>query len=330
MSGDLISRFQRWVVVAIAVGAACYLGSFLWGGWADVLAALRAFQPIYLLPVVLLTLANYALRFVKWHYYLRLLGVEMPWREDALVFTAGLSMAISPAKAGELLKPWLVRQRTGATLDKTIPALVSERATDGIAMVILTAFGIATYASEQVGALLVLAGGLVAGLVVLASAPITFALLDLAARVPVVGPRVVPRLRAMYTAARTCFAPVPLVVSVALSVVAWFAECVAFWLVFVGLGHPASLDAATYVYASSTILGAPSPGGLGVTDGALVVGAVQILGAPDAIAVPGAVVARLVTLWMGVLLGTVALFSVSSRLRAPIELPPRGGGAAGP
>jgi hypothetical protein len=42
-------------------------------------------------------------------------------------------MVLSPGKVGELLKPYLLSERTGVPMTQTIPALVTERLTDGIA-----------------------------------------------------------------------------------------------------------------------------------------------------------------------------------------------------
>ncbi|MBL8618418.1 MAG: flippase-like domain-containing protein [Deltaproteobacteria bacterium] len=319
MQRSLLARFQRWVVGALAIGALVYLGGSIWAGFDEVSAALLTFDWRYLVPLVGLTAVNYGLRFLKWHYLLGRLGVKMPLGEDAWTFIAGLSMAISPGKAGELLKPYVVQARTGAPMARTIPALIGERLTDGVAMLVIAAFGVSTYASEQTGPLVGLGLAVAGGLVVLSSRRLMHGALDLMDRLPLVS-RISPRLRLMVDAAQTCLAPRPLLFTVALSVVAWLAECVAYWQTFAGFGVPVDAAGAIYIYASSTILGAPSPGGLGVTDGAMAVGAMTILGVERGVAVPAALIARTVTLWMGVLLGALALIRVSALLGGDIAL----------
>ena len=66
--------------------------------------ALRHFPPGYLPAILLLTLWNYALRFVKWHMYLHKLRIAIVFADSIGIFLCGLSMAITPGKAGELLK----------------------------------------------------------------------------------------------------------------------------------------------------------------------------------------------------------------------------------
>ena len=136
---QLITRFRTWVVWAIVAGMVLYLGGSIWAGAEAVGSELARFAWWMAVPVLGLTLVNYGLRFVKWHYLMRVLGVEIGWREDLRIFVAGLSMVISPAKAGEVLKPWLVSKRTGVPMAHTLPALVAERLTDGIAVIALAA-----------------------------------------------------------------------------------------------------------------------------------------------------------------------------------------------
>ena len=61
--------------------------------------SLENFDWAILVPVCALTLLN-TLRFVKWHYLLRRLGVDMPLGKDAWNFTSGLAMVISPERPG--------------------------------------------------------------------------------------------------------------------------------------------------------------------------------------------------------------------------------------
>jgi uncharacterized protein (TIRG00374 family) len=108
--------------------------------------------------------------------------------------------------------------------------------------------------------------------------------------------------------------PVPLLVAVALSILAWACECLAFQLVLGGFpGAAASLQLATFIYATMTVAGALSfvPGGLGVTE----IGMVELLvataqGVDRQTALAATFVTRGCTLWFAVLVGLVALWRV--------------------
>ena len=66
---------------------------------------------------------------------------------------------------------------------------------------------------------------------------------------------------------RTCVAPMALLWTVFLSMIAWGAECLAFKLILGWTGAEAPLDASVFIYAFATIAGSAMPGGLGVSDG---------------------------------------------------------------
>lgn len=314
---SLLLRFRRWAIWAIVAGVVLYVVGSVWAGAQEVGDELAGFDwPIYV-PVLALTGVNYGLRFVKWHYLLGRLDVRIDWRPNLMIFIAGLAMVISPAKAGEMLKPYLVSKRTGVSMATTTPALVAERLTDGIAMLALAAISVGTYASDKVHWILIPSVATAGLLLVLASKTASMAILAFLGRFRMLA-RVAKTLEVMYLAMRTCLAPAPFILTVLLSLVAWGAECVGFMLVFEGLGTDASLDASTFLYAFATVAGGAMPGGLGVADGALAAGAMSILGTSKAVAVTSSLLIRVATLWFGVLLGALALLRFEDLLRGGI------------
>lgn len=309
------AKFQRWVVLAIVSCIVLYVGFSVWSGLDDIGQELRRFNWWMFVAAIGLTLTNYALRFVKWHYLLGRLDVQIPWVLNAWNFTAGLSMAISPGKAGELLKPYFVRRVTKTPMVRTIPALITERLTDGIAMLLLAGVGVTTYAADQIEWLVIPSIITVVGLLVLASKSATDLILRLLTPLPVFD-KLIPKISEMIDSMRTCVAPIPLLWTVILSVVAWGAECLAFQLIFKGMGVEAGFDVCFFLYAFATVAGSAMPGGLGVADGALVGGAMQFLTVTEGQAVTAALLTRVATLWLGVGLGALALLKVSSILEA--------------
>ncbi len=309
-AGNLVSRFRRWLAWGIAIAALLYAGGSVYVGIGSVRDALGRFNWLYYVPAILLTLLNYSLRFWKWQYLLGRLGVKIPLKENATIFGSGLAMVISPGKVGELLKPWLVRERTGTPMSHTIPALVTERLTDGIAALVLAAISVSTYAGDKASYVFVPIGMTAALLVVLASEPLSMAILNTMARLPLLD-RIAGRLIEMYTAMRICVAPVPLVITVAVSMVAWGGECVGYWCVLKGFGADPTLGVSTFLYAFATVSGGASPGGLGIADGVLVELPKRLVtGLDPGSALASALLIRLATLWLGVVLGAIALLGV--------------------
>lgn len=304
---DTIARFRRWAAVAVGVAVIGYGGYAVFRGFRETAGELVGFHWTMYLGVLALTCVNYGLRYMKWSWLLHRLDVEIPHASNVWVFIAGLAMAISPGKAGELLKPYLVRTLTGTPMERTVPALIAERGSDGLAVLMLAAFGVSTYYADGVRVIVVTAVISAAVLAVIASETLSMGVIGLVRRVGF--PKLATGVETAYRSLRVCLTPASVVVLMAISLGAWLAECVGYWLIFRGLNVHADLGAATFLYAFATVFGGASPGGLGMADGALVEGALRVIpGIDGGQALAAALLVRIATLWFGVLLGAGALF----------------------
>ena len=199
-----------------------------------VIAAARHFAWAYVPAVLALTTFNYLLRGVKWQYYLRLIGARVSVGDGAAIFACGLSMAMTPGKVGELLKAWLLRARAGTPMAVSAPVILAERLTDGVAMLILASAGLLLYRHGW-QALLLIALAAVVAVAVVQSRPLSLRILTALEGVPVLAPRA-HHLRAFYESAYVLLGWRPLLVALAIGVVSWSGECVAFFLILAGLG----------------------------------------------------------------------------------------------
>ncbi len=313
---DAMRRFRRWAAWAVGLSVLGWLAYSMLYGLEETAAELRDYPWWTMVPILGLTLVNYGLRYLKWHYLLGQLDIHIPHRQNGPIFLAGLAMVISPAKAGEVVKPYLVRVVSGAPLAKTVPVLIAERGTDGIAVVMLAAIGVSTYAADQAYLIAGTLAAMAACIAVIAIELLARSVLAGLERLPVIG-GFAERLEVAYVATRRVLAPGPLLLTIGMSLVAWFAECVGAWLVFLALDMPATLDQSTFLYAFSTVFGAPSPGGLGMADVALAEGAIALWKVPASQALAGTMLVRAATLWFGVILGALALLRMEQVISEP-------------
>ncbi len=294
--------------------------------------ALSGFDWPLLLPILLLTLANYGLRFLKWQIYLDRIGTRgLPTGQSLLCFLSAFCMSITPGKVGEVIKAFYVRRLAGTPFTRVAAVIAAERLTDGLAMLGLAAIGITqfSYGRWLLGAA-ALAG--IAAIIVLRQPTLLAQALGVAGRLPVIGPvasRMTGHAGNFLDASNTLYAPRLVVGSVLLGMVSWFAECVALFLVLVGLGQDPSwhlLLVATFVLSVSSVLGALSllPGGLGVAEASIAGLLILLITTPgfdrgDAAA--ATLIIRFATLWFAVILGAGAVVALQRLLRrAP---PPR-------
>ena len=80
----------RGVVLMALLGVAVSALVIAWGDAPAVLRVLADFPPLLVVPVLLLTVWNYALRWLKFQWYLKVLGVTgVPLSTTTLVFLSG-------------------------------------------------------------------------------------------------------------------------------------------------------------------------------------------------------------------------------------------------
>ena len=82
-------------------------------------------------------------------------------------------------------------------------------------------------------------------------------------------------------------------------------------------------DAAPFILVVSpfaTLFGGLAPGGLGMTDWALIQGTSLITRCTTGVATASAFLVRVATLWIGVAIGALALLKVSAMLGGTLEL----------
>ena len=296
------------IVFPIFLAAAAYLVLLTYGHVNDLGAALKSFRLVYVVPVIALALANYGLRFARWHYYLRRCELNVPLRESVAVYFSGFAMSITPARVGELLKCVLLRDEAGVKMSVSVPVVVADRVSDVVAVCLLVAAGTVRYSVARGASLLAI------GATVLIVAALGYSPWVAGAATRVFRRRFARGSEASTVVAQEAagvFAVLlrgrPLLVGIALGVFAWFAECTALYVVLGGLGSTTvTLYAVTFVYALSTLGGALSllPGGLGVTEFGMTA-LLVLFGVARNTAVAAVLIVRLCTLWFAAALGLV-------------------------
>ncbi len=267
--------------------------------------------------VILLTLFNYSLRFIKWNYYLKLIGVKnMSRRESLRIFLAGFPLAVTPGKIGEGLKGVWVNKESGVPVGRALSVVAAERISDGLGVLILSTVGVIAYPKYWPGFLFVLV--ILGSIVVLTQIrPLAMAILSAGEGLPLIN-KFTGGIREFYEGSFSLFKPKSTLTGVSLGVVSWFGEGIGFFLILVGLGLPAELgplSIAVFVLSFSTIIGAMSalPGGLGAAE-LTIAGMLAFIARLDpATASSATVLIRLATLWFGVGLG-LAIWALSPKL----------------
>ncbi len=309
---SLRAGLRKSILTSLIIGLAVVIAISLFSDLRAVGNDLLTFDWA-LLPLILVgTVINYWLRWLKWDYYLRYLKLDrdIDRSTSGLIFTAGLVMSVTPGKMGEVLKSFLLRQRNATPISRSAPIVLAERLTDGIAMLLLMGLGLTLYPPAR-PLFVVLVLLTIIGIIIVQRQTLALAIVRMIARLPL-GQRLAPRLETIYTTTAQLLHWRILLISTVISVVSWGFECLAFFWVLMGVGSTPSwllLLQATFIFAASTLFGLVSflPGGLGASEVSSVGLLLALVGLSASAATTATIVIRFCTLWFGVLLGVVAL-----------------------
>ncbi len=307
---DLERRLHQVALVGV-LAVIGYLGLAVLSDASAIRDGLQRLGPWQWLSLLGLSLINYALRFLRWRYYLQALGARVPFRRDLLIYVAGFAFTVTPGKTGEAVRSVYLKT-AGVPWSPGLAALAVERVLDLTAVVMLAALALRIFADHAMPAVLLVVA-VAAGLLLVTRPGVARWLL---AWLPERGrwARLKDGGMAVLEQTRVLLAPKRLLGGLALGVVAWGAEAWGFFLLLGWLGVDAGLLQAMGIYAIGMLAGALSflPGGLGGAEAAMVallVASGTVLGT----AVLATLICRAVTLWFAVLLGIGAVLLLGRR-----------------
>jgi glycosyltransferase 2 family protein len=305
-----IQTVIRRLVPGLVLGFVVFVGLALLGDLREVSQLLLRFKWQYLALALVFTLFNYGLRFLKWHYYLRQLGVnQLTVGQSLRLFVAGFPLAVTPGKVGEVLKGVWLNKLTGLPVARGVSVVLAERISDGLAVMLLSFVGVIAYPQYWPVFAAILA--MLLTIIVLSQIrPAALFLLDLFEKLPLIK-RTASGLREFYEGSFALFKPGATFVAVLLGTISWLGEGIGFFFILVGLGLEPSLQlmgAAVFVLAFSTAVGGAStlPGGLGAAEATIaILLALALQRSEPAIISAATLLIRLATLWFGVALGLI-------------------------
>jgi len=304
-------ELRRKIIYSLIFALILYIVMALWSDWQDLTAAVADF-PWRLMPIIIgLTLVSYTGRLLRWHWYLQVIGADISRKDSARIFGVGMMMVMTPGKAGEFLKSYMVKNVSGTPMSKTAPIILAERILDAMAMIILAAVGLFAFPSTSARMVGVIVFAVFATfIIVIQVRPLALWFLGLAERMPGIN-RFAEHLHVLYESSYIIFRPRNISISILVGLFCWGVLGLAYYVALTGFGVEQSwqsLAIAIFIFNISTVIGAviALPGGLGGVEGSMVAWSVRLFGLSTATATAAALLTRFSTLWMGVAIGVVS------------------------
>jgi len=319
----MFRRYRNKIIVGLLLGFGVVTATMLLSDVNALAAQAVVFPWLIMIPVLALRVANWVLRFAKWHFYLHCVGVQNLRLSDSFaVFTSGFVLSLSPGKVAEALKALILKSLADAPIAVTLPVVAAERLSDGIAVLLLLALSIGALAADSYWPLVLVSLILfAAGIALLQNRALCLALLEWASRLPVIS-RFAGALRAFYESSYQIVRWHSLLVAVGLGTAANFLDGAGVYLILLGIGLPAGAETffqALLIISLSVVVGSVSalPGGLGAADLSIGVTLRTVAGLGAAEAGFATLLARFVQLWWGVLVGVGVGLLFRRRLLPP-------------
>jgi uncharacterized protein (TIRG00374 family) len=262
------------------------------------------------------SLVNYFCRYLRWILLLRHFGDRFSFVDGLLCYLAAFALTTTPGKVGEAIRSLFFFRRHQIPHSHSLAALLAERLGDALAGLILSTLAIYTFADVRwlgvlFTALIVLAVFLVQrpGMLLHMSKWLSAVKIRSMQNLP-------DQIAAFLARAREVMTIPKLSMVTLIGLASWSAEAFAFAWLSLQLGGSASVLLYMSIFAIAMVAGAATflPGGLGSTEAVMFL-LLQLTGMGDAEAFTVALLSRLATLWLAVILGVVSMLWLDSHPR---------------
>ena len=303
-----MEKGYKLLLLITFIGALGYLLLSFWVGWDKVKNAITHVGLSGISYILALSLLSIAVRFIKWQIYLKKLEAKLPLFKSLRIYVGGYSMTATPGKAGEAIRSIFLK-KYGVSYSKSLAMFFSDILVDLIAMLLLATVGIWTYSQGWLFGSIVLLG--ISLILFIIYKPNTYSWFINKASKIIPWKKPIHLLQHTLTLLRHCniiFQPSTLVAVLGLSLIAWTIEAYILHYVAILLLANITFTTTVFVYAFSKLVGALSmiPGGLGSVEATLI-GLLVLNGVDEVTAITCAILLRVVTFWLHILLGIVAM-----------------------
>ena len=225
----------------------------------------------YLLFIIPLIPLTWGVLFLRWNLLLKNSAIDIPLKDNFMIFISGFALGVTPGKVGELIKAQLLKNKFNIPRSKTAPLVIVERFYDFFAIAIISLFGILVF-EYSIYIFTILSVGIIIFLTITSSEKLFLKFLQKIEKIKFLrnfSSELPKSFSIIQKSTRGKIFPL----SIILSVIFWILDSIIAYLTLLSFG----IDIIDYfvlmsIYTSSIILGVISflPLGIGVVEGSMV------------------------------------------------------------
>ncbi len=303
----LVGRFRLLAILVLVGSFAVFIAIALFGGFSEVLGIIgHAVLYLYALAFLCVFL-SYCFRYLKWDYFTKKLGLNVPWKKNFLVYLSTNGMAITPGNVGSVVAAYTLKKITGVRFSKILPMITVQLFTDFLGFA-LFALAAALIIGRYIVYVVILDIILIVPFLLIIN-PWLYNLLKRKKKKGNILKRVYRHARHYYMSQNALNNKRTYLVSLLFTAPADILNSMALYFSILAVGIRPQVLRSIFVFSTSQIFGMITalPGGIGAADASFVVLLKATFGMSPALSSAVTIMARLATVWFGVALGIIAL-----------------------
>ncbi len=297
---------KKNILVSVFIALAVILILIFASDFHQVVYLISNFPFSTLVLVLIISLFVLFLKFMRWHFYVKLLHLPITLRDSFLYFTASLIMSISPGKWGEIIKSYFIKLDYNIKISRTLPIVFAERITEFLALIIVGLAGIILYNKSFLMAFISLVFATLVS-VIFVNKKFYSILISFFSKLPFLK-KYSASINEIVNNSSPLFNLKSYFFMIFLSIIAWIFESFGFYIILSNFIIDISVFWTTANYVTSILFGAISmlPGGIGATEGSLTFLLVS-KGISISDSAASVILMRFFTLWLSVIFGFIGL-----------------------
>ncbi len=302
-------KFFLTIIIAIAI----YSTIILLADIQKIYIQLSEFD-LKFIPLILLAIfTSWFILYIRWNILLKKQNIKIPFKTNVLIYFSGFSFAISPGKSGEFIKSIIIKKKLGIKKSTTIPIIFLERYFDMIGTAIVASFSILVIGIHTSSIVIIVISLFV--LIFLIAYKNSFQLLMKPLKKISFFSKYASSFENMQMILKQSQTPKTIFTCTSLTIIYRFIEAIGIFLIIISM----DVEMLNYLITASTyslsiIIGTISfsPGGLGITEGSFA-GLLSLQGLDISQSFTLAIIVRIFTLWVAVIIGFISLHLISRK-----------------
>ena len=277
--------------------------------FADITKITYNFQKVnyeYLILILFIETIAITVKSIRQKEFLKNIGVKISFKENFLIYLAGLSFVATPGGAGTLIKAEFLKRKYGFDRSKTVPVIILERFHDILAVTSVIIFILLFLFNWPSMIVVIISVGLISAVyLILRNKSLLKKLLSRISKIKYFE-KYTPK-SVFNDSIDALIRPKVIVKGWAISLLAWFIEGLGVYVSFLAFKQDVDFFSVIQFYFTSLNYGAISliPGGVGVTESSFL-GLLLLEGLDLSLSTAIVLFVRITTIWFATILGFLA------------------------